>query len=66
MSMGKEFWESPIGQIIARNGILAVILAWALWANDKMVERFIVLIENNTKAMVEVKKACGDNKYDRE
>jgi hypothetical protein len=55
----KAFFESPIGQIVARTGVLGVILAWALWSNDKLVERLFVIIENNTKALIEVKKACG-------
>ncbi len=56
----KAFWESPIGGVLARTGVLGVILGWALWSNDKMVERLFVIIENNTKALIEVRKACGD------
>lgn len=55
----KAFLESPIGQTIARGGVLAVILAWALWVNDKNTERLFTIIENNTTAMHEVKRACG-------
>jgi hypothetical protein len=54
-----KFLESHIGQIIARNGILAVILAWALWKNDNLTERLFQLISNNTATMEAVKKACG-------
>jgi len=56
----KAFWESAIGGVLARAGVLGAILVWALWSNDKMVERLFVIIENNTKALIEVKKACGD------
>ncbi len=55
-----QFLESTIGQLIARNGILAVILTFALWSNHNLVERLFLIIENNTKAFEEVKKACGD------
>jgi hypothetical protein len=53
--MMRLFLESPLGQVIARNGILAVILAWSLWSNDKIVERLFVLIEGQTRALIEVK-----------
>ena len=56
----KAFLESPIGQTMARGGILAIILAWALWVNDKNTERLFTIVENNTRAMLEVKKACGE------
>jgi hypothetical protein len=56
----KAFLESPIGQLVARTGILGLVLAWALWSNDKLVERLFVIIENNTRALIEVQKACGD------
>ena len=52
-----EFLKSNIAQIIARNGILAVILAWALYANHGMTERLFVVIENNTRAFVELKNS---------
>jgi hypothetical protein len=54
------FMESNLGQLIARNGILAVILAWALWSNHGLQERLFVIIENNTKAFLEVKAVCGE------
>ena len=56
-----RFLESSIGQVIARNGILAIILAWALWQNKGLTERLFVIIENNTATMNAVKKACGDH-----
>lgn len=55
-----RFLESGLGQVIARSGILAVILVWALWRNDIITERLFVIIENNTATMNAVKKACGD------
>lgn len=58
----KAFLESPIGQTVARGGILAVMLVWALWVNDKNTERLFTIVENNTRAMLEVKKACGERK----
>lgn len=58
----KSFLESPIGQTVARGGILAVMLVWALWVNDKNTERLFTIVENNTRAMLEVKKACGERK----
>ena len=54
-----RFLESSIGQIIARNGILAVILAFSLWSNHNLVERLFRIIENNTKVMEQVKDTCG-------
>lgn len=58
----KAFLESPIGQTVARGGVLACILVWALWVNDKNTERLFTIVENNTRAMLEVKKACGERK----
>ena len=55
-----KFMESAIGQVIARNGILAVILCWALWANQSLVERLFVVIQNNTKVFEEVKAVCSE------
>ena len=52
-----KFIESQVGQIIARNGILALILAWALWKNDGLTERLFVLIQNNTDAMINETRA---------
>lgn len=52
-----KFMESELGQLIARNGVLALILAWALWSNHNLVERLFVVIENNTRAFEEVKSA---------
>lgn len=46
-----RFLESSLGQLIARNGILAVILAWSMWSNHGLVERLFLIIENNTKAL---------------
>lgn len=54
-----EFWKSDLGQVFARNGILAVLLGWALWYNHGLVERLFTLIENNTRVMEKVEKACG-------
>lgn len=54
-----RFLESSIGQILARNGILAIILAFALWSNHNLVERLFQIIENNTKVMEQVKEVCG-------
>jgi hypothetical protein len=55
-----RFLESGVGQLIARSGILAIILAWALYQNNSLTERLFVIIENNTATMNAVKKACGD------
>ena len=46
-----KFMESNLGQIVARNGVLAIILTWALWQNQNLIERLFALIENNTKAL---------------
>lgn len=54
-----DFIKSDLGKIVARNGILAVILAWSLWANQTLVQRLFVIVENNTKAMDELKEVCG-------
>lgn len=56
----KAFLESEIGQVVARNGVLAIILAWALWSNHTLVERLFVLIENNTRAFEEVRSVLRD------
>jgi len=60
-----KFMESTIGQIVARNGILAIILAFALWSNYNLVERLFQIIENNTKVMEQVKDACGGSQNGR-
>ena len=60
-----KFMESPFGQVIARNGVLAIILAWALWSNHNMVERLFTLIENNTRALQGVEATLGAYKYGR-
>lgn len=52
-----RFLESNIGQLIARSGILAVILAWSMYVNHNLVERLFGLVENNTKALQEMKAA---------
>lgn len=59
----KAFLESEIGQVLARNGVLAVILAWALYVNHNMVERLFVVIENNTRAFEEVKAVLKGGDY---
>jgi hypothetical protein len=61
-----QFLESNIGQIIARNGILAVILAVMMWQNHGLVERLFTIVENNTKAFYEVKEACSGGDHGRE
>lgn len=58
-----KFMESPFGQVIARNGVLAIILAWALWSNHNMVERLFVVIENNTRAFEEVRSVLRGGEY---
>lgn len=54
-----RFLESSIGQIIARNGILAIILAFSLWSNSRLVERLFVVLENNTRAFEQLRDVCG-------
>ncbi len=61
----KAFLESEIGQVVARNGVLAVILAWALWMNHNLVERLFVVIENNTRAFEEVRSVLRGEQYGR-
>lgn len=51
----RDFLENPLMQIIARNGILAVILAWSMYVNHGLTERLLSLIENNTRAFQEMK-----------
>lgn len=53
------FFETELGKAIAKNGILSIVLAWALWANHGLVERIIVMVETNTKALIELKEVCG-------
>lgn len=55
-----RFLESGIGQIIARNGILAIILAFQLWQNHGMVERLFGLIEKQTKVTTEVLRVLDE------
>jgi len=57
-----KFIESQVGQIIARNGILAIILAWALWKNDGLTERLFTVIENNTHALIEMRQIINQEK----
>lgn len=59
----KAFLESEVGQVLARNGVLALILAWALYSNHNLVERLFVLIENNTRAFEEVKSVLRGGEY---
>lgn len=54
----REFISSPIGSTLARSGVLGVILVWALWSNHGLVERLFVIIENNTKALTEIRAIC--------
>lgn len=61
----KAFLESEVGQVLARNGVLAIILAWALYSNHNMVERLFIVIENNTRAFEEVKAALRGEDYGR-
>lgn len=61
----KAFLESEVGQVLARNGVLAIILAWALYSNHNMVERLFIVIENNTRAFEEVKSALRGEDYGR-
>lgn len=49
-----KFMESAVGQIIARNGILAIILAFSLWMNHEMVTRLFDLIEKQNKVSTQV------------
>jgi len=59
----KAFLESEVGQVLARNGVLAIILAWALYSNHNLVERLFVVIENNTRAFEEVKSVLRGGEY---
>lgn len=59
----KAFLESEVGQVLARNGVLALILAWALYSNHNLVERLFVVIENNTRAFEEVKSVLRGGEY---
>ena len=59
----KAFLESEVGQVLARNGVLAIILAWALYSNHNMVERLFVVIENNTRAFEGVKSVLQGGEY---
>ena len=56
----KDFLESTIGQIIARNGILAIILAFSLWSNYNLVERLFILIEKQIEVSTKVLKALDE------
>ncbi len=49
-----KFMESAIGQIIARNGILAIILAFSMWMNHEMVTRLFTVIETQNKVSAQV------------
>lgn len=60
-----DFLNSALGQIIARNGILAVILAWSMYSNHGLVERLFTVIESNTKAMTELRALISDKSGDR-
>lgn len=46
-----RFLSSDVGQIVARNGLLGILLAWFIYANDKMTERLFGVIERNTIAI---------------
>lgn len=59
------FFETELGKAIAKNGILSIVLAWALYSNHNMVERLFVVIENNTRAFEEVKAALRGEDYGR-
>ena len=59
----KAFLESEVGQVLARNGVLAIILAWSLYSNHNLVERLFVVIENNTRAFEEVKSVLREGEY---
>ena len=54
--------NSDLGHLIARNGILAVILVYSLYVNHGLTERLFTVIENNTQALSEFKTAIKDLK----
>lgn len=60
-----RFMESPLGQIVARNGILAIILAWALWTNSQITARLFTVIEKNSVALSELTNAVKGLIHDR-
>jgi hypothetical protein len=43
--------------LVARNGILAIILAYSLYVNKELTAKLFTVIENNTAAMIEFKSA---------
>ena len=49
-----KFMESALGRIIARNGVLAIILAFSLYMNHVMVDRLFTLIEKQTEVSTKV------------
>jgi hypothetical protein len=49
--------NSDFGHLVARNGILAIILAYSLYVNKELTAKLFTVIENNTAAMIEFKSA---------
>lgn len=54
--------NADLTKVIARNGMLAVILAYTLWVNKELTEKIFTVIENNTAALYEFKSALKDLK----
>ncbi len=48
--------ESELLKAIVSSGPLGLVLAYALWQNNKMVKTIIEIVKNNTKAMTELKE----------
>lgn len=55
-----RFLESSLGQIIARNGILALILAVSMYQNHIMVEKLFTLIERQIAVSTQVLEALNE------
>jgi len=54
----QAFFETELGRVVAKNGVLALVLAWTLYVNWGLTEKIILMINSNTAALIQLQEIC--------